>query len=117
MTKATLIMTAFIWGWLRGSEVHSIIIKVGAWQYPGRYSARGAESSASLSEGCWKTGFQATRKKILKFMLTVIPPTPIGPQLLIVLFSRPSIYKSSYPIKIKSKVYHIQDIHYYSKTS
>ena len=35
MTKASLIKTAFNWGWLTGSEVQSIIIKVGTWQYPG----------------------------------------------------------------------------------
>jgi hypothetical protein len=35
MTKITLIRT-FNWGWLTGSEVQSIIIKVGAWQRPGR---------------------------------------------------------------------------------
>jgi hypothetical protein len=28
MTKATLVRTTFHWGWLTGSEVHSIIIKV-----------------------------------------------------------------------------------------
>jgi hypothetical protein len=28
MTKATLIRTTFNWGWLRGSEVLSIVIKV-----------------------------------------------------------------------------------------
>jgi hypothetical protein len=35
MTKASLIKTTFNCGWLTGSEVQSIIIKVGAWQYPG----------------------------------------------------------------------------------
>jgi hypothetical protein len=44
MTTATLIRTAFNWGWLTGSEVQSIIIKVGAWQHPGRHGAGGAES-------------------------------------------------------------------------
>jgi hypothetical protein len=39
MTKASLIKTTFNWGWLTGSEVQSIIIKVGAWQYPGRHGA------------------------------------------------------------------------------
>jgi hypothetical protein len=34
MTKATLIRTAFNWGWLTGSKFQSIIIKVGAWQHP-----------------------------------------------------------------------------------
>jgi hypothetical protein len=29
MTKASLIRTTFNWGWLTGSEVQSIIIKVG----------------------------------------------------------------------------------------
>jgi hypothetical protein len=29
MTKASLIRTTFSWGWLTGSEVQSIIIKVG----------------------------------------------------------------------------------------
>ena len=35
-----------------GSEVQSIIIKAGTWQYPGRHGAGGAESSTSSSEGC-----------------------------------------------------------------
>jgi hypothetical protein len=35
MTKATLKRTAFDWGWLTGSEVQSINIKVGTWQHPG----------------------------------------------------------------------------------
>jgi hypothetical protein len=43
MTKASLIKTTFIWGWLTGSEVQSIIIKVGAWQYPGRHGTCRAE--------------------------------------------------------------------------
>jgi hypothetical protein len=29
-------MTAFNWGWLTGSGVQSIILKVEAWQHPGR---------------------------------------------------------------------------------
>jgi hypothetical protein len=45
MAKATLIRTTFNWGWLTGSEVQSIIFKVGAWQHPGRHGAGGAESS------------------------------------------------------------------------
>jgi hypothetical protein len=36
MTKANLIRTTFNWDWLTGSEVQSIIIKVGTWQHPGR---------------------------------------------------------------------------------
>jgi hypothetical protein len=32
MTKATLVRTTFNWGWLIGSDVQSIIIKVKAWQ-------------------------------------------------------------------------------------
>jgi hypothetical protein len=47
MTKATLIRTAFNWGWLTGSEVQTIIIKAKTWQYPGRHGAGGAESSTS----------------------------------------------------------------------
>jgi hypothetical protein len=50
MTKANLIRTTFNWGWLRSSEVQSIIIKVGAWQHPGRHGAGEAESSTSSSE-------------------------------------------------------------------
>ena len=40
MTKATLIRTAFNWGWLTGSEVQSIIINnhAEAWQRPGRHA-------------------------------------------------------------------------------
>jgi hypothetical protein len=37
MTKITLRRTTFNWGWLTGSEVQSIIIKVGAWQLPGTH--------------------------------------------------------------------------------
>ena len=33
MTKASPIKTAFNWGWLTGSEVESIFIKVGTWQH------------------------------------------------------------------------------------
>ena len=51
MTKAILIRTTFR-GWLTGSEVQSIITKVGAWQHPGRHDAEGAERSTSSSEGC-----------------------------------------------------------------
>ena len=48
MTKTTLIRTTFNWGWLKGSQVQSIIIKVGAWQHPGKHAAEeGAEGSAS----------------------------------------------------------------------
>jgi hypothetical protein len=50
--KASLIMTAFNWSWLTGPEVQSIIIKVGAWQHPGRHGAGRAESSTSSSEDC-----------------------------------------------------------------
>jgi hypothetical protein len=52
MNKATLIRTTFNWGWLTGSEVQSIIIKVGAWQHPGSHGAVGVEGSTSSSEGC-----------------------------------------------------------------
>jgi hypothetical protein len=52
MTKAGLIKMIFNLGWLTGSEVLSIIIKVGAWQYPGRDGAGRAESSTSSSKGC-----------------------------------------------------------------
>jgi hypothetical protein len=52
MAKASLIKTTFNWGWLTGSEVQSIIIKVEAWQYPGRHGTGGAESSMSSSKGC-----------------------------------------------------------------
>jgi len=58
MTKVTLIRTTFSWGWLTGSEVQFIIIKVGTWQCPGRHGAGGAESSTSSPEGRQeKTGF------------------------------------------------------------
>jgi hypothetical protein len=52
MAKATLIRTTFNWGWLTGSEVLSIIIKVGAWHLPDRRGSGRAESSISSSEGC-----------------------------------------------------------------
>jgi hypothetical protein len=37
MTKASLIRTTFNWGWLTGSEVWSIITKVGTWHHSGRH--------------------------------------------------------------------------------
>jgi hypothetical protein len=43
VTKATLTRPSFNWIWLTGSEVQSTIIKVGAWQHPGRHGAGGAE--------------------------------------------------------------------------
>jgi hypothetical protein len=52
MTKETLIMTIFNWGWLTGSEVQYIVMKVGAWQHSGSHGAGGTESSTSSSEGC-----------------------------------------------------------------
>jgi hypothetical protein len=52
MIKATLIRTAFNWGWLTGSKVQSIIIKARTWQCPDRLGAGGTESSTSLSEDC-----------------------------------------------------------------
>jgi hypothetical protein len=52
MTKGGLIKTTFNWGWLIGSEVQSIIIKVGEWQYPGRHGAGRVKSSMSSSKGC-----------------------------------------------------------------
>jgi hypothetical protein len=51
MTKTTLIRTTFNWGWLTVLEVQSIIIKVRAWQHPGRHGA-GVESFTFSSGGC-----------------------------------------------------------------
>jgi hypothetical protein len=76
MTKATLIRTTFNWVWLTGSKVQSIIIKVGAWQYPGSHGLREAGSFTSSLEGCKEnTGFQAARMSVLK-------PTPTVTHLL-----------------------------------
>jgi hypothetical protein len=66
MTNATLIRTTFNWGWLTGSEVQSIIIKAGTQQHTSRHGAGGAESSMLSSEGCYNTGLQAARTKVLK---------------------------------------------------
>ncbi|EDL07166.1 mCG1028420, partial [Mus musculus] len=86
----------FNWGWLTGSEVQSIIIKVGAWQHPGRHGAGRAESSTSSSEGCYQnTRFQAARMRVLKPDTHSDTPTPTGPHLLKVPFPGPSIYKQS----------------------
>jgi hypothetical protein len=52
MNKATLMMKPFNWGGLTGSEVKSIITKVGVWKHPGRHGTGGAEGSMSSSEGC-----------------------------------------------------------------
>ena len=56
----------FNWGWIMGSEVQSIIIKVGAWWHPGSHGAGRAESSMSSSNSCqWKTAFQAHSVRVL----------------------------------------------------
>jgi hypothetical protein len=52
MAKTTLIRTIFNLGWLRGSEVQSIITKVGTWQHPESHGAGGDESSTSSSGDC-----------------------------------------------------------------
>jgi hypothetical protein len=62
MTKATLIKATFNWGWLIGSEVQSIIFKVGALQNPVRHGAGGSEGRQK------NTGFQAARTRVLKPM-------------------------------------------------
>lgn len=51
VTKATRIRTTLNRGWLTGSEVQSIIIKVGVWQPPCGHGTGGAESSTSCSRG------------------------------------------------------------------
>jgi hypothetical protein len=82
MTKATLIRI-FNWDCLTGSEVQSILIKLGTWQHPGRHVAED-ESSTSSSEGCYHTHRDT--------------PTPTRPHLLIVPFPGQSIYKPSQPL-------------------
>ena len=78
MTNTTLIRTAFNWSWRTGSEVQSIIIKVWAWQRLGRHCTGDAESSTSLSEGCYKTEFQATSTRVLKTTPTATHLLPKG---------------------------------------
>jgi hypothetical protein len=51
-TKHPLIITTFNWGWLAGSEVQSIIIKMGTLQPPSRHGAGRAKRFPSSSEGC-----------------------------------------------------------------
>jgi len=58
MTTTTLIRTTLNWSWLTVSEVQSIIIKVGAWQHPGRHGAGGAEGATSSSESFYRAEFQ-----------------------------------------------------------
>jgi hypothetical protein len=45
-------MTAFNCGWLTGSKVQPIILKLGTWQHPGRHGTGEVESSISSSESC-----------------------------------------------------------------
>jgi hypothetical protein len=52
MAKATLTRTTFNWGWLTGSEVHSIILKAGTWWHPSRHDVGGSESSTYSFGGC-----------------------------------------------------------------
>jgi hypothetical protein len=102
MTKASLIKTTFTWGWLTGSEVQSYIIKVGAWQHPGRHGTGRAESSTSSSKGCyWKTDFQATGVRFLRphpqwhTYSNQVTPISTRPHLQVVPLPGPRIYKPS----------------------
>ena len=64
MTKASLIWKIFIWGLF--TLVQSTIIRVEAWQLPGKQGAGEAERSTSSSEG-WqagKTGLWADRMRV-----------------------------------------------------
>jgi hypothetical protein len=108
MTKTTLTKTTFNWGWLTGSEVQSIIIKARAWQCPGRHGAGRAESSAPSSEGCYKTGFQAARRRVLAHLFHHSHPysntathTLTRPHLLIVPLPGPSISKPPHGVILK----------------
>jgi hypothetical protein len=66
MMKVTLTRTIFNWGWLPGSEIQSIIIKMETQQHPSRHGAGGAGCSTSSSEGCRQSiDFQAARMRVL----------------------------------------------------
>jgi hypothetical protein len=78
MTKVTLIRTTFNWDWLTGSEIQSTVIKIGAWQHPGRHGAGGVETSTSCPKGKQKTGSQGVRRRVLKLMPTMTDFLPRG---------------------------------------
>jgi hypothetical protein len=69
MTKATLRRTTFNWGWLTGSEVQSIIIKLGTWQHPGIVQEKLRVLHLHLQ---LLTGFQEARMRVVKPTPTVI---------------------------------------------
>jgi hypothetical protein len=72
MIKATLIKDNIDLGLAYRLRSSVIIIKVGAWQHPGRCEAKGDESSTSSSKDRkGKNGFQTARRRILKPMPTV----------------------------------------------
>jgi hypothetical protein len=50
MIRATLIRTTFNWGWLTGSDVSAIIIKMGTWHHSGTHGVGEAESSTFKSK-------------------------------------------------------------------
>ena len=109
MTKTTLIRTIFNWDWLTGSEVLSIIIKVGAWQLPGRLCVWRSECSTSCSKGKQEnSGFQKAKMRVLNTTSSMTPflqqghtysnkatPIPTGPNLLIVPLPTSIIFKPS----------------------
>jgi hypothetical protein len=63
MTKATLKRTTFNWGWLIGSEVQSIIIKVGMWQHPGRHEELRVQRAKPILFYLGTTGLYPKKKK------------------------------------------------------
>ena len=65
-------MTIFNWGWLTGSEVQSIVIKVEARQHPGSRGAGVAEGSSSSKGNQKHAGHpQTARRKLSKPTSTV----------------------------------------------
>jgi hypothetical protein len=100
MTEATLIRTTFNRGWLTGSEVQSIIIKVGTWQHPGRHGAGGAETSTSCFEGKQKTGSHVARMSISKPALPVTHLLPQDHTSYLVSLPVPSIFKPPHYFKL-----------------
>jgi hypothetical protein len=72
VTKENIIQTTFNWGWLTGSEVQTIIIKVETWQHPGRRGPGRAESSISCSEDKQKTRSHMVRRMVSK-LIPIVP--------------------------------------------
>ena len=100
MTKATLTRTTINWGWLTGSEVQSLIIKVGSMVMSVQALEKGLRVlHLVLKANRGRLSFRHPLSPSLQWHTSFNKATPTlrKPQLLILPFLGPTIFKPPYP--------------------